>query len=46
MPIEEKISTIKIRESTKELLKNFDFAKKGVSYEDIIKILIQKVEAR
>ena len=40
----DKISSIRVRDSTKELLKSFGFARKGVSYERIIRLLIQKVK--
>ncbi len=42
----EKISTIRVKESTKIKLVNLNFAKKGVSFDDILNELLNSYEKK
>lgn len=43
---EEKISTIRIKESIKKELANLNFVKKGMSYEEIINKILDNYKGR
>lgn len=42
----EKISTIKVKESTKKKLKSLNFARKDVSFDDIINKILDKIQKK
>ena len=42
----EKTSTIKVKESTKKRLKSLNFARKDVSFDDIINKILDKIQKK